>query len=901
MDFTEIKKDKNLSPMMAHYISMREKYEGCVLFYRLGDFYEMFFDDAENVSRELDIALTGKSCGLPEKAPMCGVPFHSVDIYLNQLVEKGYKVAICEQLEDPRTAKGIVKRDVVRIVTPGTSIDVQSMDNSKNSFLMSVVYAGSRFGVSASDLTTGIFKVTECGSFNALMDEIYKLMPKEIICNKDLLMTGFNPPELRSKLGIIVNIPDNRLFREDNAKEALESHFKVQSLDGLGLADFPIGIMAAGAILSYLKETQKNGLSNILTVHPYVSSDYLLIDSASRRNLELTETLRDKRRKGSLFWVLDRTKTAMGSRKLRNCIEEPLINAEEIVKRLDAVEELNQNVMDRDELREYLSPIYDLERLLCKVTYGSANPRDIIMLKTSFDMLLPVKNLLKSFHSPLLTELEERLDPLRDLRDEIDRAILDDAPITQKDGGIIKDGYDKNVDELRSIKQNGAKMLAELEEREKERTGIKNLRIKFSKVFGYAIEVTNSNLDRVPSDYIRKQTLAGSERYTTAELKEMEDKLLNSEERLKELEYRLFDSVRKLMGDNVSRILSSADTLANIDFLQSLSYVAEHNNYCRPKINEKGYIHVKNARHPVVELMISANDSYIPNDINLDTGKNLISIITGPNMAGKSTYMRSCALITLMAHIGSFVPAKSADISIVDRIFTRVGASDDLASGQSTFMVEMTEVANILRNATDRSLLILDEIGRGTSTFDGLSIAWAVIEHIADKNKLGAKTLFATHYHELTELEGKIPGLINYCVAVKENGKDVVFLRKIIRGGADRSYGIHVARLAGVPDSVTERAEMIAADLADNDITYSIGAIADEGGARIIGNGRGVKRYDEVDLNQISLFDTLSDNDILKELKELDLSHMTPMDALNHLYKLQNDIKNRWKADDQGT
>ncbi|MCR4589482.1 MAG: DNA mismatch repair protein MutS [Lachnospiraceae bacterium] len=880
--------------MMAHYISMREKYEDCIIFYRLGDFYEMFFDDAENVSKELDIALTGKSCGLPEKAPMCGVPFHSVDIYLNQLVEKGYKVAICEQLEDPKAAKGIVKRDVIRIVTPGTSIDIQSMDDKKNSFLMSVVYAGSRFGISAADLTTGSFKVTECGSFSALMDEINKLMPKEIICNKDLLMTGFNAPDIRSKLGITVNIPDNRYFREDNAKEALEEHFRVKSLDGLGLADFPIGVMAAGAVLIYLKETQKNSLNNILTINPYVNSDYLLIDSASRRNLELTETLRDKRRKGSLLWVLDHTKTAMGGRKIRNFIEEPLINAEQIVRRLDAVEEMNNRVIDRDELREYLSPVYDLERLLCKVTYGSANPRDIIMLKTSFKMLPPVKNLLLDFNSPLLTELTAKLDTLEDLCDDIEKAIVDDPPLAQKEGGIIKDGFDKTVDELRSVKLNGKKMLAELEEREKQATGIKNLRVKFSKVFGYAIEVTNSYLDKVPTHYVRKQTLSGSERFITDELKELEDKLLNSEERLTELEYRIFDGIRKKVGDNVSRILSTADTIAYLDVLQSLSYVAEHNDYVRPKINEKGYIHVKAARHPVVEMMMSGSDSYIPNDINLDTGKNLISIITGPNMAGKSTYMRSSALITLMAHVGSFVPAKSADISIVDRIFTRVGASDDLASGQSTFMVEMTEVANILRNATDRSLLILDEIGRGTSTFDGLSIAWAVIEHIADKAKLGAKTLFATHYHELTELEGKIPGLNNYCVAVKENGKDVIFLRKIIRGGADRSYGIHVARLAGVPDSVTERAEKIAADLADNDITWSLSAIADESSAAVIGRGRGVPRYDEVDLNQMSLFDTLSDNDILKQLAELDLSHMTPMDALNHLYKLQNDIKNRW-------
>ena len=893
MDFTEIKENKNLSPMMAHYISMREKYEDCILFYRLGDFYELFFDDAETVSKELDLALTGKSCGLEERAPMCGVPFHSVDAYLNKLVRNGHKVAICEQLEDPKEAKGIVKRDVIRIVTPGTNIDIQSIEEGVNSFLMSVVYAGSRYGVSVADLTTGRFQVTECGSYNQLMDEISKFTPKEIICNKDILMTFFNAEDLRSRLGIIVNILDDRYFNDERTTDAIESHFRVKGLDGLGLSDFPIGIMAAGSVLIYLKETQKTDLKNILNIKPYVNSEYLLMDSASRRNLELCETLREKRRKGSLLWVLDHTKTAMGARKLRNYIEEPLINEEKINGRLDAVEELTLKVMDRDELRDYLNPVYDLERILCKVTYGSANPRDLIMLKTSLKMLPHVKNLTKGFDSALLKELSDRIDGLEDIYDLIDRAIIDDPPLAQKDGGIIKDGYDKNVDDYRSLHVNGKKWLSELEEREKERTGIKNLRIKYNKVFGYAIEVTKSFLDKVPDNYIRKQTLAGAERYITEELKEMEDKILNAADRLVQLEYRIFSDVRSEIAGNISRILDTADALSVLDVLQSFSYVAEHNSYCRPKINTKGYIRFKEGRHPVVEKM-TGFDSFISNDIKIDNNSNMILVITGPNMAGKSTYMRQCALITLMAHIGSFVPAKEADISIVDRIFTRVGASDDLSSGQSTFMVEMTEVSNILRNATSKSLIILDEIGRGTSTFDGLSIAWAVIEHIADKKKLGAKTLFATHYHELTELEGKIPGLNNYCVAVKENGRDIVFLRKIIKGGADKSYGIHVARLAGVPDSVTERADEIVAELSDNDITTNLNAIAEESQARLIGRGRGVKRYDEVDLNQMSLFETLKDDDILEEIKNLDLSHMTPMDAMNHLYKFQNEIKNRW-------
>ncbi len=896
MDFSKIRENKNLSPMMAHYISVREEYPDCVLFYRLGDFYEMFFDDAETVSKELDLALTGKSCGLPERAPMCGVPYHAVDGFINKLVKNGHKVAVCEQMEDPKEAKGIVKREVIRVVTPGTNLDIQSLDDRNNSFLMSIVYSLSRFGISVADLTTGRFEVTECGSFEGMTDEISKFSPKEIICNKELLITGLNVSLLKEKLGIAVNVLDDSYFSDEGSKKTLEEHFRVTSLDAIGLADFPAGLLAAGAVITYLKETQKSDLRNFLKVKSYVNTDFLLIDSSTRRNLELTETLRDKNRRGSLIWVLDHTKTAMGARKLRSWIEEPLISADKINARLDAVSELNEKVMDRDELREYLNPIYDLERLQCKITYNSANPRDLIMLKTSLKMLTPVKNLISSFNAPLFKKLNGELDTLEDLYDLIERAINDEPPLAQKEGGIIKDGYDKEVDEYRRAQTDGKKWLFDLGEREKEKTGIKNLKIKFSKVFGYSIEVTNSFLDKVPPYYVRKQTLTGAERFITDELREMEDKILNSEERLVKLEYRLFSEIRERLADNVSRILSTAEALSALDVLQSFSYVSEHNGYCRPTINDKGYIKVKGGRHPVVEKMMGSG-SFIPNDINLDNKQNLISIITGPNMAGKSTYMRSAALIVLLAHTGCFVPADSADISLVDRIFTRVGASDDLSSGQSTFMVEMTEVANILNNATDRSLLILDEIGRGTSTYDGLSIAWAVVEHIADKKKLGAKTLFATHYHELTELEGHIPGLKNYCVAVKENGRDVVFLRKIIRGGADRSYGIHVARLAGIPDQVTNRADEIAASLSDNDITCNLGSIAEVSEANILGRGRGVKRYDEVDLNQISLFETLKDDDILSEIEKLDLSMMTPMDAMNHLYKFQNEIRNRWKND----
>ncbi|SKB71939.1 DNA mismatch repair protein MutS [Lachnospiraceae bacterium] len=893
MDINEIM--DQVSPMMQHYLTTKQQYPGCILFYRLGDFYEMFFDDAKTVSEELELTLTGKSCGLPERAPMCGVPFHALDSYLNRLVSRGYKVAICEQIEDPKSAKGIVKREVTRVVTPGTNMDMQSIDEGENNYLMAIVYVADHFGLSVADVTTGDFFVTEVDSISRLMDEISKFSPKEIICNSELFMSGVNIEDLKTRLEIAVNPLDARYFEDRNAGEAVLSHFRVKSLEGLGLIDYPAGIRAAGAVLTYLIETQKNDLSNILKITPYTTSNFLVIDSSTRRNLELCETLREKRKRGSLLWVLDHTRTAMGARKLKNLIEEPLIDPDEINRRLDAVEEFNSRIMDRDELREYMSAIYDLERLICKVTYGSANPRDLVALHGSLSMLTPIKNVLADFNTSLLQELAGNIDGLEDLTDLIGRAIVEEPPIAQKEGGIIRDGYNEEVDRLRGASRNGKQWLMELEERERERTGIKNLKIKFSKVFGYAFEVTNSFLSQVPQDYVRKQTLTGGERFITDELKKLEDTILNAEDRLTSLEYELFDEVRKEIGSNVERILTTAKAVAMVDVLQSLSYTAEHGQYIRPKINTKGVLKIKNGRHPVVEKMIDQG-TFVPNNVTLDQNKNMISIITGPNMAGKSTYMRQCALIVLMAALGSFVPAEDADICIVDRIFTRVGASDDLASGQSTFMVEMNEVANILRNATKNSLLILDEIGRGTSTFDGLSIAWAVVEHIADKKRLGAKTLFATHYHELTELEGKVAGINNFCFAVKENGDDVVFLRKIVPGGADKSYGIHVARLAGVPESVISRANDIVTELSDNDITYNIKAIAEESAEQVISKAKKQRKLDEVDLGQMSLFDTLSDNDILDELKGLDLAHMTPMDALNTLYKLQNDLNNRWKV-----
>ena len=666
----------------------------------------------------------------------------------------------------------------------------------------------------------------------------------------------------------------------------------MKSLEGLGVVDFGCGVIAAGALLRYLTETQKTSLAHITKLLPYVSGNYMIIDSSSRRNLELVETLREKQKRGSLLWVLDKTKTAMGARTLRSYLEQPLIDKEEIEKRLTAIEELNSQMITREELREYLNPIYDLERLIGRISYQTANPRDLIAFKASLEMLPSIRTLLTELKSPLMQEILEELDPLEDLHTLVEESILEEPPISIRDGNMIRDGYNTDVDKYRTAKTEGKTWLAQIETKERERTGIKNMKIKFNKVFGYYLEVTNSYKDLVPDDYIRKQTLTNAERYITPELKELEDTILGAEEKLTALEYQLFCEVRDQIASEVLRIQKTAKAVAKLDVFTSLAYVADKNRYVRPKINTRGVIDIRGGRHPVVENMIS-NDMFISNDTYLDNGANRISIITGPNMAGKSTYMRQTALIVLMAQVGSFVPADSADIGIVDRIFTRVGASDDLASGQSTFMVEMNEVSNILRNATSNSLLILDEIGRGTSTFDGLSIAWAVIEHIADKKLLGAKTLFATHYHELTELEGTMEGVNNYCIAVKEKGDDIVFLRKIVKGGADKSYGIQVAKLAGVPESVISRAKELVEELSQADISVKAKAIAEESQAKAKQKTK-PKTYDEVDLEQISLFDTVKDDDVVKELQELDISNMTPMDAMNTLYRLQNKLKNRW-------
>lgn len=881
-----------LSPMMQQYMETKKEYPGCILFYRLGDFYEMFFEDAEVGARELELTLTGKDCGLEERAPMCGVPHHAVDSYIYKLVSKGYKVAIAEQLEDPRLAKGIVKRDVIRVVTPGTMTGSNDLDESKNNYLCSIAYIGGKFGICMTDLSTGDFRVTETDGVRTLMDELQKFRPVEILCNRELEMSGADLDYIRDTFTRSINVLEDSYYSDESAASILTDHYKVHSIESLGLADYASGELAAGAALRYLYDTQKHTCSNITELTVYQSGEYMVIDASTRRNLELTETMRNKERRGTLLWVLDKTGTAMGARLLRSYIEQPLVDIARITERQDAVEQLLKDYINREELREYIRPVYDLERLMGRVSSGLANPRDLIALKSSIEMLEPIRTVLDSFDSSLIRKLHNEIDPLDDIHALLEKAIIDDPPVIVREGNIIKGGYNEEVDRLRNAKTEGKTWLAELETREREKTGIKTLRVRYNKVFGYCIEITNAFKDMAPDTYIRKQTLTNCERYTTPELKELEDVIMGAEDRLYTLEYELFAQVRESIAAEVSRIQTTARAVAQTDVLVSLAQVAYSNNYVRPGINAKGIIEIRDGRHPVIEKMLPAGQ-FISNDTLLDDNKNRFAVITGPNMAGKSTYMRQVALICLMAQIGSFVPAASANISICDRVFTRVGASDDLAAGQSTFMVEMTEVANILRNSTRDSLIIMDEIGRGTSTFDGLSIAWAVVEHISDRKLLGAKTLFATHYHELTELEGTLSGVQNYCIAVKEQGDNIAFLRKIVKGGADKSYGIQVARLAGLPESVLRRARELVEELSNSDIAFRAREIAELGVPEK--SRRPVPRQTEVDAGQLSLFETTRDDDIIGEITGLDLSVMTPIDALNELYKLQNTAKNRIK------
>ena len=864
---------------MEQYFEIKKQYKHCLLFFRLGDFYEMFFEDAMIASKELEITLTGKDWGQEERAPMCGVPFHSAEGYIARLIEKGYKVAICEQVEDPKLAKGIVKREVVRVITPGTVLDSRVLDETKNNYILCIYSDRSGYGMAACDVTTGEFLTTEFSGVQAkskLVDEIARYSPAEILCN-DTFSKNSSAKELEKKFHLKLNICDDWMFEKQTAEKKLCDHFKVQTLEGYGLRDNPFAVCAGGCLMQYLYETQKNDLHHISAIKLYSSQDFMLLDATSRKNLELTETLREKNRKGSLLWVLDKTKTAMGARLLRKWVEQPLLDATEIQKRLDTVEELKNELFIREEIKEVLNSMYDFERIMSRVVYQSANCRDLVALKHSIENLPLLKEIIRKCKTPYMKELYQELDPLENIYALIEKAIVEEPPFTVREGGMIRQGFSQELDVLLKAKTEGTAWIQELEEEEKEKTGIKNLKIKYNKVFGYYIEVTKSNLNDVPERYLRKQTLANCERYITPQLSDLAELILGAEEKIVALEYTLFTEVRNAIAAEVERIQYCAYIVSVVDSLQSLAEVAQSMNYVKPTLNTDGRIEIKDGRHPVVEKMMPGQ--FISNDVFLDQDESRLSIITGPNMAGKSTYMRQTALIVLMAQIGSFVPASSADIGITDRIFTRVGASDDLSSGQSTFMVEMTEMANILNNATANSLLILDEIGRGTSTFDGLSIAWSVLEYIADKRLIGAKTLFATHYHELTELEGKLQGIKNYCIAVEEQGEDIIFLRKIKRGGADNSYGIQVARLAGLPNQVIRRSGQILKQLDAADITKKAKKIAKESAEQV-----------EQKTQQIDMF-SLKEAQLLEEIKQLDVMAMTPIEALQELFELQKKAK----------
>ncbi|MCX7749702.1 MAG: DNA mismatch repair protein MutS [Clostridia bacterium] len=869
----------SLTPMMQQYMDIKEQNKDAILFFRLGDFYEMFFKDAEIASKELEITLTGRDCGLNERAPMCGVPFHSAEGYISRLIGKGYKVAICEQVEDPALAKGIVKREVIRVVTPGTIIETSMLDEKKNNYLLSVFKFKYYFGLAAVDLSTGEFAATSISfgnTVNKLTDEIAKYSPSEMIVNSGFYEDKSLVSRIKKRFNVYITNYEDRNFEEQAAIGRIRSQFKDFAPQN---REYDLSVNASGALIAYLEETQKANLSHIQTLYDYNIEEYMTLDISTRRNLELTETLREKARKGTLLWVLDRTVTSMGARNIRKWIDQPLINISDIMERLSAVSELKDKFMMRMEIRELLKRVYDIERLMGKVILGSVNPRDLVALKNSLGQIPYIKSILKDLTSDLIVRNDNSMDTLQDLYELIEQAIIEEPPIAVKEGGIIKSGFHEDVDKYRKATTEGKNWVATLENSEREKTGIKNLKVGFNKVFGYYIEVTKSYYSLVPKEYIRKQTLANCERFITEELKEIEDTILGAEEKLVELEYQLFVEIKNRISIEIARVKETARSIAQMDTLCALAEVADRENYVMPEMTLGGEIHIVDGRHPVVERMLEGG-AFVPNDTVLDMDENRLSIITGPNMAGKSTYMRQVALIVLMAQIGCFVPAKNAKIGIVDRIFTRVGASDDLASGQSTFMVEMSEVANILSNASQRSLLILDEIGRGTSTFDGLSIAWSVIEFIGDRERLGARTLFATHYHELTELEGKLTGIKNYCISVKEKGDDIIFLRKIIRGGADDSYGIQVAKLAGVPQIVIDRAKEILEELEAADISKFEKKVRKmkmplEGQMDLFSFGNGSKVKDE----------------IVDELKNMDVTALTPLDALNVLYRLQQKVK----------
>lgn len=860
-----------MTPMMKQYLQMKEENKDSILFFRLGDFYEMFFDDAVLVSRELELTLTGRDCGQEERAPMCGIPYHAAETYISRLVKKGYKVAICEQMEDPRLAKGLVKREIIRVVTPGTVMESIMLDEKNNNYICAIYKLGINFGLASADVTTGEISCTEFlggGSFMSLIDEMARIKPSEIVVNSALFYEENEIGTIRKRFSSFTSMAEDSFFDRGDAINLIKKH-----IDNFteNKERFSLAYIATGALFRYLSEIQKANLEHINNLEVYESEKYMSIDIATRRNLEITETMRDKARRGTLLWVVDNTNTAMGARMLHSWLERPLIDVDKITKRHDAVEVLKNDPILRSDVIEKLNKIYDIERLSGRIVYGSANGRDMVALKLSLKRLPEVKEILAKFDNPLLRELNDNLELAEDVVDIIEKAIVDEPPITTKEGNIIKTGYNEEVDSLRYAGTNGKSIIAEIEAREREKTGIKNLKVSFNKVFGYYIEVTKSYFDLVPDTYIRKQTLTDKERYITEELKKIEETILGAEEKIVILEYELFCRVREYVAAQVEKLQRIASIIAQIDTLTALAQTAEKNGYVKPIVDNSGIIEIKDGRHPVVEKCLSAGE-FVPNDTFLDFEENEIDILTGPNMAGKSTYMRQVALIVLLAQIGSFVPASFARIGVADKIFTRVGASDDLAMGQSTFMVEMTEVANILNNATSRSLVILDEIGRGTSTFDGLSIAWAVVEHISEKLK--SRTLFATHYHELTELENKITGVKNYCISVKEKGDDVIFLRKIIRGGADGSYGVHVAKLAGVPFAVVNRAKEVLKQLEDADISKR--------------HTKDIKKSNAV-VGQVDMFN-YKGTKIATELEKLDLNGVTPIDALNILYKLKEQL-----------
>ena len=864
------------SPMMQRYLETKEEYKDCILFYRLGDFYEMFFEDAITASRELELTLTGKDCGQEERAPMCGIPHHAAEIYVSRLINKGYKVAICEQLEDPKTTKGIVKRGVIRVVTPGTLVESNMLEERKNNYIMSIYKTGIYFGISICDISTGEFysaEIKDNNNFPILLDEIARYTPSELVINsmmancldemnkikerfENVYITKFNDKFFSEELNNI-NLRFNVV---DNNERKIEN-----------LAEKKLALSSINALVQYIEDTQKTSLDHINKITIYNLSKYMALDINARRNLEITEKMRDKSKKGTLLWVLDKTSTSMGGRLLRRWLNDPLVDVDEINRRLNAVKELKDDIILRGEVIENLKKVYDIERLAGKMAYGNANARDMVTLKNSLFKLPEVKQILKNCKSDLLKGLYKKLDELQDIYQLIEKSIVEDPPMTIKDGGIIKLGYDEEIDKLKTAQTEGKTWLVQLEAEEKEKTGIKNLKIGFNKVFGYFIEVTKSYLDQVPDRFIRKQTLTNAERYITEDLKNLENQILGAEEKVINLEYNAFVEIREEISKNVTRLQTTSEVISSLDVLTSFAQVAEDFNYCMPVVDSSGTIDIKNGRHPVIEKILGEG-VFVENDTFLDKGDNRLSIITGPNMAGKSTYMRQVALITLMAQCGSFVPAESANIGVVDKIFTRVGASDDLSMGQSTFMVEMMEVATILKEATPNSLVILDEIGRGTSTYDGLSIAWAVAEYIADKQKCGAKTLFATHYHELTELENKIEGIKNYSIAVKEKGEDIIFLRKIVRGGTDESYGIHVARLAGVPKVVTQKANEILRSLEKKNI--------------LTGKKQDKKQVEgQFDMYNYKLAE------IAHEIDKVNLNELTPIDALNTLVRIKEKMK----------